>query len=210
MIQHIIQLIWNKKKQNALLMVEVFVSFLVLFAVFSLLFYRYQNFKKPLGFNADNVWRITLHKAEQAHLSTTAGTPKPDSSGINHSLAEQTLKEIPGVKAYSFSGFNTPFVMMESSSRFTINNQRIETNVYSTDDHYASVLGLQLLEGRWLSPADQGLKNVVINRSFRDQVFGNKPALGQKFAEFKVVGIIEDIKDKGDYERPENGMYMRF
>ena len=37
MFKHLFKLIWNKKKQNFLLMSEMFFSFLVLFAVFTLL-----------------------------------------------------------------------------------------------------------------------------------------------------------------------------
>ena len=43
MFKHLFKLIWNKKKQNFLLMSEMFVSFLVIFAVFTLMIYYYQN-----------------------------------------------------------------------------------------------------------------------------------------------------------------------
>ena len=33
MIKHLFKLIWNKKKQNFLMIIEMFVSFLVIFAV---------------------------------------------------------------------------------------------------------------------------------------------------------------------------------
>ncbi|WP_167516172.1 hypothetical protein [Mucilaginibacter metallidurans] len=47
MFKHLFKLIWNKKKQNFLLITEMLVSFLVLFAVFTLMMYYYNNYKKP-------------------------------------------------------------------------------------------------------------------------------------------------------------------
>ena len=49
MFKHLFKLIWNKKKQNFLLMSEMLISFLVIFAVFTLMLYYYNNYKKPLG-----------------------------------------------------------------------------------------------------------------------------------------------------------------
>src|SRR5688500_4452622 len=60
MFKHLFKLIWNKKKQNFLLITEMFVSFLVLFAVFSMVVYFYQNYKKPRGFDYENVWVVSF------------------------------------------------------------------------------------------------------------------------------------------------------
>ena len=43
MFKHLFKLIWNKKKQNALLITEMLVSFMVMFAVFSMIVNFYQN-----------------------------------------------------------------------------------------------------------------------------------------------------------------------
>ena len=54
MIRHLFKMIWNRKKSNFLLISEIFFSFLVLFAVLSLLVYYLNNYAKPLGFTPDN------------------------------------------------------------------------------------------------------------------------------------------------------------
>ena len=50
MIKHILTLVWNKKRSNVLMFLEIFVAFLILFAVFSLSVYYMRNFRSPLGF----------------------------------------------------------------------------------------------------------------------------------------------------------------
>jgi putative ABC transport system permease protein len=58
MFKHLFKLIWNKKKQNFLLMSEMLISFLVIFAVFTLLVYYYNNYKKPMGLDYEDVWLV--------------------------------------------------------------------------------------------------------------------------------------------------------
>jgi putative ABC transport system permease protein len=53
MFKHLFKMIWNKKKQNSLLIVEILLSFLVIFAVFSFALNSYNNYAKPMGFNYD-------------------------------------------------------------------------------------------------------------------------------------------------------------
>ena len=40
------------------MMLEIFVSFLVLFAVVGLGVYTLDNWRRPLGFSIDNVWDV--------------------------------------------------------------------------------------------------------------------------------------------------------
>src|SRR4051812_13358043 len=58
MFTHLFKLIWNKKRQNALLIIEMFVSFIVMFAVFTAIVYAYKNYKLPMGFSYENVWSV--------------------------------------------------------------------------------------------------------------------------------------------------------
>ena len=53
MIRHLFKLIWNRKRTNVLMMTEIFVSFLVLFAVVALGVYMLDNWRRPIGFSID-------------------------------------------------------------------------------------------------------------------------------------------------------------
>jgi len=61
MIKHIFKLIWNKKGSNALMLLEIFLSFLVLFAVVGYVLYNVTNIKTPIGFETeDRTLKINL------------------------------------------------------------------------------------------------------------------------------------------------------
>src|SRR6186713_1052726 len=103
MFKHLFKLIWNKKKQNFLLMTEMFVSFIVMFAVFTLMVYYYSNYKQPTGFDYDNVWVVNYRPPE--NISSA------DSVRLFHETLRRMLTSMPQIQAVSFTSPNVPFSM---------------------------------------------------------------------------------------------------
>lgn len=208
MFTHLFKLIWNKKKQNFLLMLEMLVSFIVMFAVFTLLVYYYQNYKWPMGFVYDNVWSVNLESHEGSR-------EKGDSVVAATQSAKNILLSIPQVEALSFTGSNIPFSMSSSSTQVGYNNKRAQTNMYTVEDSYLKVLQLNLIEGRWFTESDVAAKNrqVVINVALKEKIFGNESPIGKLVKddaeELRVIGVVNDFKDKGDFEQAEPGLFHR-
>src|SRR6201996_5877638 len=100
MFKHLFKLIWNKKKQNFLLMSEMFVSFLVIFAVFTLMVYYYHNYKKPIGLDYKNLWVVNYGNGDKTHNT--------DSLNLYYENLRQTIKSLPQVKEVSFCSDNVP------------------------------------------------------------------------------------------------------
>jgi len=203
MFAHLFKLIWNKKKQNFLLMLEIFISFLVIFAVFTMIVYYYRNYKKPLGFDYENVWVIKYNNTLQ--------TSNNDSLSLFYETLKQTIKAMPQVKDITFTSYNIPMSQASSQSGFTHNNEQfMGVNWYFVDDNYKNVLDMKMLEGRWFNKQDVVTKNhpVVINESLKERLFGNNPATGKIIGDARqqdkmhVIGVVEDIKQFGDYVNP--------
>ena len=93
MFKHLFKLIWNKKKQNFLLITEMLISFLVLFAVFTLLMFYYNNYKKPMGFEYQNVWVINYNNSYQ--------TKNVDSLDLYYETLRKTIKSLTITKRAS-------------------------------------------------------------------------------------------------------------
>jgi len=203
-------MIWNKKKQNALLISEMLISFLVLFAVFTLLVFDYQNYKKPLGLDYENVWLVTYSNAVK--------TTNSDSLTLFYETLRQTVKSLPDVKEISFVNDNAPFSNNTSQSGFTYNKKHINhLNYHVVEDGYAAVLSVKMEEGRWFNKTDAAAKNeaVVINASLKEQLFGNETAVDKLIGndddknKMKIIGVMQDMKDKGDYTRAGIAIYHR-
>jgi putative ABC transport system permease protein len=210
MLKHLFKLIWNKKKQNFLLMSEILVSFLVIFAVFTMIVYYYHNYKKPLGLDYQDIWVVNYNNAYQ--------TTNTDSLDQYYDVLSQNIKAMPQVKGITFTADNTPFTSNVNNGGITIKGKRIDgVNWYRVDDNYLPVLNMQLLEGRWFNKGDASSKDklIVINADFREQVFGNGKAVGEVVGDYdnknkmRVIGVVQSLKIKGDYATTEKGVYQR-
>lgn len=208
MIRHLFKLIWNKKKQNFLLIVEMLVSFMVMFAVFTLVVYYYNNYKRPMGFVYENVWAVSYN-------NNKLNTEDKDSIALFYETMKKTIAALPEIRAVSFVGSNSPFSASTSNSNVTVNNVNMKANNYWVDDDYARLMQVNMIAGRWYSKLDDGAKYkpIVINATMKEKAFGNKDALGQHFKlnddEVVIVGVVQDLKDKGDYWKQEPSHYMR-
>ena len=207
MIKHLFKLIWNKKKQNSLMIIEMLVSFLVIFAVFSLLVFYYDNYKQPTGFDYNDVWAVSYSSPENIQSN--------DSAMLFFSTVKQMLHSMPEIKELSFTSNNIPFSMSTSNSGFDYKGKNVLANNYTVEDDYAKVLNVNVVDGRWFNSTDNVSKTtpIVINEKFKEDLFGNENAIGKIIGEkpdqLKVVGVIQNMKDKGEYQPIENGMYRR-
>ena len=93
MIRQFFKLIWNRKKKNFLMISGVFVSFLALALVTTSISYSIFNYAKPLGFNYDDVWVLTM---DWKNLSA-------ESIGKTLSQIEKALESTKEIKNYAFS-----------------------------------------------------------------------------------------------------------
>lgn len=208
MFKHLFTLIWNKKKQNFLLLTEMIISFFVLFAVFSMLVYNYRNYRQPMGFTYENVWSVSFNNS--------MNKDNTDSLLQFYETLRQNILALPQVKGVSYTNFNVPFSQSTMQTGFKVKGKEIQQiNRFDTEAGYAGVLDLKLTEGRWFNKADAIAKNrpVVINQNLRDDVFGNGKAVGELIggdddaAKKRVIGVVQAPKFNGDYQKAGRAMF---
>jgi putative ABC transport system permease protein len=212
MFKHLFKLIWNKKKQNALLITEMLVSFMVMFAVFSMIVNFYFNYRTPLGFEYKNVWLINIDSPPQYK--------KADSAALYYENIRKVLTNMPEVKEVSYSSSNTPFTSSMMTTGYRHNNQSFEpVNFFRVEDTYDNAFDLTLMEGRWFEKQDNAaaVNPVVINQTFKEKMFGRGKAAGHLIGGYdekdkkkmRIIGVIADMKDKSDYRPSGMALYSR-
>lgn len=206
MLAHLFKLIWNRKKQNALLITEMFISFLVMFAIFTMMVYSYKNYRQPMGFDYDDVWVVNFSPPETI-------TSK-DSMAIFRDALKNKLRSMPEIEEVSFTGSNVPFSMNTANGSVDYKGQnRTMTHFYDAEEDFPKVLGIKMKEGRWYTKADRGTKTraVVISNQLARELFKDNSAVGKEIGDegskMKVIGVMEDIKDKGSYQPADAGLY---
>lgn len=210
MIKHIFTLIWNKKKKNFLLFLEIFFSFMILFAVFAFIISNMRVYYSPLGFDTENIWTATLRIPESSD-STEIAQMK--------TLLLQELNAMPEVESASFSGGAFPFSGNTWSTGNDDNGFDFQTCIFFNDEHYAKTAGLNIIEGRWFEEEDKNSKYfpVLITKKFREQCFAGKPVLDSlfiledegDFGEFvKIIGVVGHYKYHGEFAEERLGTFV--
>ena len=208
MFKHLFKLIWNKRKQNFLFLSEILVSFLVIFAVFSLLTFYYLNYMLPKGFESERVWSVSYSRNVKIN--------NIDSLNMFYENVRHSLKALPEIEELSFTSANFPYSNSHSTTGFNYKGKEMSPiNNYVVEDDYNKVLGMKLLEGRWFNKEDVNQKSVVINSTLKQAMFGDEPAAGKivgadkEEEKWKVIGVTADVKAEGDYWPAGKSFYKR-
>ena len=208
MIQHLFTLIWNRRRSNFLLIAEIFLAFIVLFVVGSLLVYNRQNYRTPLGFAYEQVWRVDLDPGTQPQAGRLAV--------VRRVMAQ--LRAMPGVLAVGRTSSNTPFSGNHNNSPVGIGKERKQSTGASghlMEDPLRDVLQLPLVAGRWFDRRDDGaaIAPAVLTRSLAETLFPHQSPLGKVVGRsdevFRIVGVIEQFRADGDLGEPRPALLMR-
>ena len=216
MIRHVFKLIWNRKRTNALMMIEIFVSFLVLFAVVALGVYTADNWRRPLGYSIDRVWVVGVDMKQ---------TGDDTFDEAQQEMARQlllALREFPEIEATAGTML-APYQMGSSNSSHGWRGRRIEYGVAEVTDGFKDLLGLEVVEGRWFGAEDDGqaYDAVVINQNMRADLFGAGPAIGENIANERtpdgsaaerprrVVGVVAAYREDGEFDGTRNYVIFR-
>jgi putative ABC transport system permease protein len=176
-----------------------------------------------LGFAPDHL--ITM----RTPLSTTPTSPY-SSAEARERFYSETIRRIQGLPGVVSAGFSSylPFTNLGGTSSFRIEGEAPtkpgeinDANVRVTTPDFLKTMGMRLREGRLLAASDdsRAAKVVVVNLAFARKYFPGKNALGQRFAFndsdpnaqpiwFTIVGIVDDVRQKGFAFGPRPEMYF--
>lgn len=211
MIKHLCKIVWNRKRANALIMLEIFFSFLVVFAVFTLGVYYLDNYNQPLGFRYDDVWNIEL---DMNSATDDVWSPEMVQTAEQLYLA---LKELPEIEVVA-GAHTAPYSLGSRSSVNNYDGKRVEMEVNEVTDDFNKVLDVQLLQGRWFEKSDDALnwKPVIINARLAREVFGEEDPVNQAYKpwssggeDVRVVGVIDDFRKDGEFAGLGNYLFER-
>ncbi|MFZ6745200.1 ABC transporter permease [Undibacterium sp. JH2W] len=214
MFFHILKPIWKRKFKNLLLSLEILLAFCVVFGLALMSARYFQLYHLPTGFAYQDVWSVSMLGAGTADTKNDARVTE----NFQRSLA--AMPEVVQVgfithSPYSNATWTTDFYLPDSNFRYSVHMAEMA-------DETPGLLKMKLLEGRWFSSEDEGRaeKAVVINKKMAEMMFPGKSPLGQVIADtesggkniklFRVTGVFEDYRNKGEFMAPTTFAIMRY
>ena len=188
-----------------MVMMEIFLSFLVLFAVLSFTFSAIGRWNDPLGYDWHDVWIVSLNVPGHEPGETDLFKPTLDR------LLRET-KAFNEIVATSLAD-TPPYNLSTNAGAWQIGGKVVRITRDDATDGFADVMRIPVLRGRWFSREDDGLNYVpvVIDSDLAKAFYGDKDPIGQKFdsdetSESRVVGVIPPYRKDGETSKREMNM----
>jgi putative ABC transport system permease protein len=217
MTRHLFKLVWNRKRANALIILEIFFSFLVLFAVITLGIFFWDNARQPLGYSWQNVWKVSVDMKAGSFL----GVPQDDPMVVSRlQRLERLLREIEALEPVEVAAaaMVSPYDRGGWTQNQTIGGRQVEMEANLVTDGFADVMGLEVVAGRWFREDDgaQAWDPVVIDRDLAREVFGDEDPVGRTFGEpapterpRRVVGVVREFRKGGELSARTSFLFQR-
>jgi len=214
MFSHLLKLIWKRKGRNLMLSLEILIAFVIVFAIAAFALRSWQLYRLPTGYVYDDVWSVQILPGPES---------KSTFSPAAHDTFRRSLEAVPEIKQVGFAS-TSPYHFFTMSGEVTIpgTGLRIMTDMIEMDDASLPLLGVKLVQGRVFGQIDDGsaAAPVIINRSLARALFGTESAVGLQYdasppnskqpTMMKVVGVIDDYRNKGELDAPGNVTILRY
>jgi putative ABC transport system permease protein len=229
MIRHLLKLVWHRKRANSLVMAEIFLSFLIVFAVGTIAVSLLSRWSAPLGFQWKDVWMVEINAVLPVGGSGThLGQPPQHAMSEAGQIAVaagrmvRELETYPEVEAAAVDSM-TPYSGNTWTTIVGIEGREVLVTGDQASDGYARAMRIPVLEGRWFSKEDDGQNYLplVVDSDAATALFGKGKAIDRKFsaknfapgashtaADFRVVGVIGPYRKDG--ELSDTGLKMMF
>jgi len=204
MTRHLLKMIWNRKGANFLIVLEIFASFLVVFALAAAGIHMVAAYERPLGYDWNDVWVVEISRNVQERWSSA------DSETLSRLL--EAARSCPEVVAAGGAS-TVPYGGSVDINGWIAGETRYRAEVSYVTPEIRDVLRIGVIAGHWFEPSDEDLDGeaVIVNRMLGSQVVeGGDPLAvrpGQPLSdERRIVGVVEDFRRGG--ELSDGGPYM--
>jgi putative ABC transport system permease protein len=215
MIGQLFRIVWNRKRSNILIILEICITYLVLFGLVTTALYFLYNYRHPLGYSWVDVWDVS------AQIGDLYETRYPDNANEFMDRMIRAVEAFDEVEAAGAASY-IPYSNMMAGDEFTYRNREIESWISYATDGFKDVVGIEISSGRWFDRTDDVMDKVplVVNRRFCRELFGEFPVedpvgtvitsgSGEHTEEFVIVGITPDFRKGGELSTPGNHVLCR-
>ncbi|HSR97148.1 MAG TPA: FtsX-like permease family protein [Kofleriaceae bacterium] len=173
MIRHLFRLVWNRKRANALVVLEILLCFIVVFGVLVFGVAMADNLRRPLGYTTTDVWSVSFGRELDA-----VGDPK---AGEVIDRLLQVARGLAPVEAVA-ANLITPYSTNEAVTNAAVNGRTISFAFSTATDDIAAVLRLNLVAGRWFGRQDDHARDTptIVTSDLARELFGEADPIGRE------------------------------
>lgn len=218
MIRHLFKLVWKRKRTNALIILEIFFSFLVVFVVATLGAFFWNNYRQPLGYSYQNVWRVTIG-SEHVEGGRQNDEAAKAAMAVKLKVIEQLIREAEALEPVESvsAAMVSPFDQGGWTSSTDIDGKEFSMEANAVTVGFADTLGLEMVAGRWFEKGDEALAwdPTVIDQDLARAVYGDEDPIGKPFGEpsprskpQRIIGVVSEFRKGGELSAQGNFLFQ--
>jgi len=203
MIRHLVRLVWNRKRANALVVLEILLCFLVVFGVLVFGVAMADNVRRPVGYSITDVWNI-----EFGRELDDGGDPRALEVTGRLLAVCRGLAPVDAVAA----NLITPYSTSAALDLAVLDGRAIQFAFsYATDD-LGAVFRMTLVAGRWFTRQDDQARDTptIVTRDLAHELFGDGDPIGRTipadppapgapiWPARRIVGVVSSYRAGGE------------
>lgn len=210
MIKHIFTILWNERKQNIALWLELMIVSAFLWYIGDTVYYTVKNYLKPLGFDVEHTYEMRLGLLTVDHKAYIPDLPVDEQARYLATILER-VQNNPMIEAASYSFMARPYNRENSSivcCRDTLRTQGSVLFRRSTPDFF-KVFKYKAERGsteELVQVSESG--ELVVSTAVRDALFPDgEDCIGKKIylndedsVGYRVGAVSQDVR-YGDYHK---------
>ena len=195
MIKHSFKIIWNQKKKNLYIILELFVLFVVLLISSVYLIGKYEIFNEGLGANLEDTYFMYVLKKDYQDGDYQNRLKK----------LQDELESHPDIKKVSYSIGAIPYSWSSTINGIECDSLSVGVFTRKADENFADVFEIKMITGNWLKDDFQSAyPQIVIDIMAAEKIFGSTNNAINKVVKYNgnemlVVGVYDKFKHE-DYE----------
>lgn len=219
MLKHIFIQLWNRKRANIWIFVELVLVFCLLWYIVDYFFVLGYNKNLPSGRSLEHTWQVNVSLLPSAHPEYQPGESDSTALMANYERLLDRIRQYKGVEALAvLSWWSTPGGGSFWGASFRNRNDTTamasgQMILFDPRTDFFKVFRYTDANGRLVSVHDfdwSDPKAIVIGQQAVPSLFGEKNPIGGILEEpheyYIVKGVVGDVK-RFDYNRPQVAFY---
>lgn len=214
MTRHIIQLIWNQRRQNAWLWAELLLVSVFLWFIVDYLYVLGVTYVSPMGFDIDHTYRVTIDELSPNSPDYLPAEKSGRTDGEDLLTVMDRIRSYPGVEAVSLSDMGMPYTPGDRSWTLCVDTVTKNSAYTLVTPDFFQVFRLRDREGNTSTLVEKFReeRTFLVSAGLEEE-FGMGPLLGRKAApeaksevQWTIRGVFQPIR-RHAYTRSEPFYY---
>lgn len=173
MIRHIFKIIWNERKHNIGIWIELFLVSIFVWFIADFLFVNIRNYCKPAGFNVEHTYKMSVRQQNNQNYPYDASQSNLTKGEVLNQVLTR-ISQNPMIEAASLSLFSCPYTGSNSSQLLFYDTLQCYTDILLITPGFFRVFQFESINGS----TDELVKALernefVISPEVRNVLFSN-------------------------------------